>query len=71
MQPTVEGSGTDSEMKSQDSLDEKNCIDLERYRNLVRTFIDLVMFILIIKFIYMINIQNKFKLKFLCLVKYE
>lgn len=42
MQPTVEGSGTDSEMKSQDSQDEKNSIDLERYRNLVRTFIDLV-----------------------------
>lgn len=43
MQPTVESSGIDSEMKSQESLDEKNCVDLERYRNLVRTFIDLVM----------------------------
>lgn len=42
MQPTAEGIGGDSEMKSQDSPNEKNCIDLERYRNLVRTFIDLV-----------------------------
>lgn len=41
MQPTFEGSG-DSEMKSQESIDEKKVIDLERYRNLVRTFIDLV-----------------------------
>lgn len=41
MQPLIEGSG-DSEMKSQENPDEKNCIDLERYRNLVRTFIDLV-----------------------------
>lgn len=42
MQPTIEGIAGDSEMKSHDSQDEKNCIDLERYRNLVRTFIDLV-----------------------------
>lgn len=45
MQPTVELSGVDSEMKSQENQDEKNCVDLERYRNLVRTFIDLVIFI--------------------------
>lgn len=44
MQPTVELSGVDSEMKSQETQDEKNCVDLERYRNLVRTFIDLVIF---------------------------
>lgn len=43
MQPTNEGSEVDSEMKSQESQDDKNFIDLERYRNLVRTFIDLVM----------------------------
>lgn len=36
------GSGIDSEMKLKDNEDEKNFIDLERYRNLVRTFIDLV-----------------------------
>lgn len=42
MHSTAEESGTDSEMKSQEHFDEKNCIDLERYRNLVRTFIDLV-----------------------------
>lgn len=41
MQPTIESFG-DSEMKSQEKLDEENSIDLERYRNLVRTFIDLV-----------------------------
>lgn len=41
MQPTVEGN-IDSEMKTQESHDEKNSIDLERYRDLVRTFIDLV-----------------------------
>lgn len=38
MQPTTEGS--DSEMKTTEKQDEK--FDLERYRNLVRTFIDLV-----------------------------
>lgn len=41
MQPISEGSG-DSEMKSQENIDEESFIDLERYRNLVRTFIDLV-----------------------------
>lgn len=41
MQPTLEGSG-DSEMKVSENIDDKNFIDLERYRNLVRTFIDLV-----------------------------
>lgn len=42
MQSPTDGSGIDSEMKLQDNQDEKMSIDLERYRNLVRTFIDLV-----------------------------
>lgn len=42
MQSSIDGGGIDSEMKLQDNQDEKNSIDLERYRNLVRTFIDLV-----------------------------
>ena len=54
MQPTAEESGIDSEMKSQEHFDEKNCIDLERYRNLVRTFIDLV------------NIAQKLSFALLC-----
>lgn len=50
MQPTIEESGLDSEMKSQERFDEKNCINLERYRNLVRTYIDLVNIFYFIKF---------------------
>lgn len=42
MHSSIDGGGIDSEMKLQDSQDEKTSIDLERYRNLVRTFIDLV-----------------------------
>lgn len=43
MQPTIESDcGADSEMKTQDIPDETNSIDLEQYRKLVRTFIDLV-----------------------------
>lgn len=42
MQPTLEGGETDSEMKVQENLNETNSIDLEHYRHLVRTFIDLV-----------------------------
>lgn len=41
MQPTVE-EGTDTEMK--ETQNETNSIDLEHYRHLVRTFIDLVSF---------------------------
>lgn len=55
MQPTVELSGVDSEMKSHETQDEKNCVDLERYRNLVRTFIDLVIFFCCIAYLVKIN----------------
>lgn len=41
MQPTVED-GIDTEMKVQENRNETNSIDLEHYRHLVRTFIDLV-----------------------------
>lgn len=39
MQPTNDVAGIDSEMKAPD---ENGSVDLERYRKLVRTFIDLV-----------------------------
>lgn len=41
MQPTAEEE-TDTEMKVQETQSEINSLDLEHYRHLVRTFIDMV-----------------------------